>query len=64
MQLGKIDLPPKERVALDAVIDAWESLPGGTNYGPEQIERWLRYKMAPAINAARKSLGRKRPDEK
>jgi hypothetical protein len=35
------------------LISAWEALPGGRNYGPGEVERWLREHMKPAIDAAR-----------
>ena len=63
MQLGKIALPPKERVALDAVVDAWEALPGGRGHSPRAIETWMRDHLAPAIRNARVVLGRKAPNE-
>jgi hypothetical protein len=49
--------------SLNDLIDAWESLPGGQNYSAGAIEKWLRYKMSPAINRSRKVLGRKKPNE-
>lgn len=50
-----------ERDALNNLIDAWESLPGGRRYGPREIGDWLKENMSPAINEARKVLGRKIP---
>jgi hypothetical protein len=47
--------------ALNAVVDAWESLPGGRNHSPRAIELWLSGQMTPAINKAREALGRKAP---
>jgi hypothetical protein len=47
--------------ALDAVIEAWESLEGGTNHSPRVIERWLAEQMSPAISRARVVMGRRRP---
>jgi hypothetical protein len=44
--------------ALNKLVDAWEALPGGRNYHPRDIERWLRDRMSLAINNARKVLGR------
>jgi hypothetical protein len=38
------------------IIKAWESLPGGENYSPKQIEKWLVNKMGPAINKAREQV--------
>lgn len=43
--------------ALAKVVKAWESLPGGKNYSPDEIQVWLSTKMAPAINDARQVLG-------
>lgn len=64
MQVGKIELPAKERVALDAVVDAWEALPGGMRHSPQVIEAWMREHLAPAIRNARSVLGRKAPNER
>jgi hypothetical protein len=51
---------------LNAIIDAWEALPGGKHYkgrdGIEQIDKWLNGTLHPAIVAARTYLGRKTPD--
>ena len=44
---------------LTKIIDAWESLRGGRDYSPRDIENWLRNDMSPAINKARDLLGRK-----
>jgi hypothetical protein len=46
---------------INDVINAWEALPGGTNYSPTQIAQWLSDDMAPAIQRARNAIGRKRP---
>ena len=46
----------KEIEALKEVIEAWESLPGGTNYSPSAIGSWLRNSMSPSINNARKVI--------
>lgn len=48
--------------ALDKVIEAWETLPGGQNHSAGAIARWLSTEMSPAINNARKAMGRKAPD--
>lgn len=40
--------------ALKGVIEAWESLDGGYNYSPTEIESWLVNDMKPAIGKARK----------
>jgi hypothetical protein len=50
-----------DKEMLNKLIDAWESLPGGRNYSPDDIEDWLRRDMARAINAARRHLNRKKP---
>jgi hypothetical protein len=47
---------------LHNIIDKWEILAGGKAHKPEEVERWLRHEMAPAINWARRHLGRPRPD--
>jgi hypothetical protein len=51
----------KYKDSVNEIIDAWESLAGGREYEPSEIENWLRRKMAPAINRARKIVGRKKP---
>jgi macrodomain Ter protein organizer (MatP/YcbG family) len=43
-------------------VEAWEKLPGGQHHSPREVERWLSKHMSPAINNARKVLGRKMPD--
>jgi macrodomain Ter protein organizer (MatP/YcbG family) len=48
--------------ALDNLVEAWEKLPGGQHHSPREVERWLSKHMSPAINNARKVLGRKMPD--
>lgn len=53
----------KHEKALNDLIDAWESLEGGGSHRPATVESWLRERMSPAVNAARKIIGRKRPDE-
>ena len=45
-----------ERTALHRVIRAWESLPGGRDYHPADIQRWLVEDMKPAMDAARAAL--------
>lgn len=49
--------------ALDNLVNAWEYLPGGQNHSPHAVERWLSNSMSPAINRARRALGRKAPNE-
>lgn len=44
------------RTQLQAVIAAWDSLPGGLGYSPKRVERWLVDDMAPVIGAARAVL--------
>lgn len=46
---------------LNAIIDAWEALPGGKNYDVRDVEKWLAKDMATAINNARKHLKREPP---
>lgn len=46
-----------EREALEKVVEAWEVLPAGM-YTPREIALWIREHMTPAINEARRSLGR------
>lgn len=48
--------------ALDKVIEAWETLPGGQRHSSRSVEQWLKSQMAPAINNARKAMGRKVPN--
>jgi hypothetical protein len=45
-----------DQSVLQALVAAWEALPGGYGYTPRQIERWLVDDMSPAINAARAAL--------
>jgi len=47
--------------ALDNLVEAWEKLEGGVNHRPRDVERWLSEHMSPAINKARRVLGRKIP---
>lgn len=51
---------------LNAIINAWEALPGGKRYegshGIRQVDNWLNEEMTPAIKAARIHLGRKLPN--
>lgn len=46
---------------LNAIVDAWESLPGGRQVKNRDVEAWLARDMAPAINAIRDFLGRPKP---
>lgn len=48
--------------ALNKVIDAWEELDGG-NHSQLVVQSWLVGQMSPAINKARRVLGRKKPKE-
>lgn len=49
----------KELIAtLREVINAWEDLPGRTNYSPSVIGSWLQNSMSPAINKARSVIKR------
>lgn len=47
--------------ALTKFVDAWESLPGGQSYSPEEVGHWMKSKLHPAVCEARKVLGRKTP---
>ena len=47
---------------LNAIVDAWEALPGGRQVRNSDVEAWLRKHMAPAINAIRAFLNRPLPD--
>ena len=38
------------------ILLAWKSLPGGKNYPPEVIAKWLMEDMYPSIENARKAL--------
>lgn len=49
--------------ALDRVVNAWELLPGGRSYSPEEISEWMRQHLQPSIAHARKTMGRKAPNE-
>jgi hypothetical protein len=48
--------------ALDKVVQAWEVLPGGQRHSPKMVEMWLTKYMSPAINNARRALGRETTD--
>lgn len=48
--------------ALDSVINAWEELPGGKNYSASEVAAWLLNHVSPAIDHARKVMGRSKPD--
>lgn len=43
---------------LREVINAWDDLPGGTNYSPSVIGSWLVNSMSPAIIKARSVIRR------
>jgi hypothetical protein len=47
--------------ALDNLVEAWEKLEGGRSHRPLEVEKWLGETMAPAVNRARRALGRKKP---
>lgn len=47
---------------LNAIVDAWEALPGGQEHKVAVIKEWLNYTLAPTIDKARFLLRRKRPD--
>lgn len=47
---------------LNAIVDAWEALPGGRQVRNSDVEAWLRKHMAPAINAIRAFLNRPLPE--
>ena len=51
-----------DREIIHMLIDAWEALPGNRHYHGRDIERWLSKDMTPAINKARKAIGRKMPE--
>lgn len=44
-----------EKQALKRIVSAWESLPEG-HHSPHAVERWMREKMKPAIDACRDVL--------
>ncbi|MDW9588695.1 hypothetical protein GOA80_22005 [Sinorhizobium meliloti] len=47
---------------LNAIVDAWEALPGGRQVKNSDVERWLAKHMGPGIDAIRGFLRRPRPD--
>lgn len=65
-QRGETILPDHEpavaRAQLNAIVDAWEALPGGRQVRNSDVEEWLAEDMAPAINSIRGFLQRPRPD--
>lgn len=46
---------------LNAVVDAWEALPGGRQVKNRDVEVWLSKSMSPVINAIREFLKRPKP---
>lgn len=65
-QRGEAVSAPDEYVAslaqLNAIVDAWEALPGGRQVKNRDVERWLAKHMGPGIDAIRGFLRRPRPD--
>jgi hypothetical protein len=49
-----------EREALQNLVKAWEALPLGF-YGARTVQRWMDDDIKPAIDQARKVLGRAKP---
>jgi len=49
------------KAALNQVCDAWEALKGGCQYSPDEIQTWLSRHMKPALDKARRTLGRRIP---
>lgn len=47
---------------LNAIVDAWEALPGGRQVRNSDVEAWLGKHMAPAINVIRAFLSRPLPE--
>lgn len=47
---------------INQIIDAWEVLYGGRARTVKEVERWLIEHMGPAIDDARRHVGRLRPD--
>lgn len=47
---------------LNAIVDAWEALPGGRQVNNSDVARWLAKNMGPGIDAIRGFLRRPRPD--
>lgn len=50
------DMKEIKLIPLEKVIEAWESLEGGTSYSPSTIGCWLADDMKPAIDNARKVI--------
>jgi hypothetical protein len=46
---------------LNAMVDAWEALPGGRQVKNKDVEAWLAASMTPAINSIRQFLNRRPP---
>lgn len=53
----------KEKDALENLINAWESLPGGKYYSPADIQTWIVKQIKPNIDTIRTMLSRKIPTE-
>ena len=49
--------------ALDNVVESWEKLPVGQHHSEIEVAEWLSSHMVPAINEARRALGRKASNE-
>ena len=50
-----------DRQVVEDLIAAWEKLPAGREYSVEHVGDWLQDTMAPAMNRARRHLGRSTP---
>lgn len=46
--------------SLNHLLNTWEELETG-NHSPRTVELWLNEKMGPAINKARRAMGREKP---
>ena len=49
---------------VEALIAAWEALPGGRHYSHSVIADWLKNTMGPAFDRARSELAKLSPDQK
>lgn len=52
--------PNPERAVINQLIDAWDALPSG-NHSANDVAKWLRDRMSPAISFARGYVGREAP---
>ncbi|RPI88721.1 MAG: hypothetical protein EHM41_00160 [Chloroflexi bacterium] len=60
--MANAKLADMERM-LNQIVDAWESLAGGKQYSVRVFADWMNADMKPAMDRARRLLGRQIPGE-